>query len=383
MEHKKILVIGMFDSIHFARWLEQFLNQDLDIMVLPSKKFRRVNKNLKSLLESNSNIKYGNFLYNLKVSAYIDYFLEKTFRFIPGHDFRVLLLNNILRQHDFYRVHALEIQGAGYLCLSWTEKFNTEFQSKLIVTNWGSDINFFMKEKKHLRKIEKVLQIASFYSAECNRDYDLAVSLGFSGALLPCIPNSGGVNFDETFTVSENDHRDLIIVKGYGGMFGRVDLAITAIDKILADFPKVRVFYYSVTDDIKPLVLKQIKSFPNEIKFSTIKTPLPYQEIMNRFKTAKIYVGISESDGISTSFLDAICTGAYPVQSNTSCANEWFERGIKGSLVGLSSNEVEKAIRYVFQNEYTVKLSTVDNYTIARRHLDYGKILNSALKFYE
>ena len=39
MERRKILIIGMFDSIHLARWLSQFENEKIDFVLFPSKKF--------------------------------------------------------------------------------------------------------------------------------------------------------------------------------------------------------------------------------------------------------------------------------------------------------------------------------------------------------
>jgi hypothetical protein len=42
MERRKILVIGMFDSIHLARWLFQFENETIDFVLFPSKKFKYV-----------------------------------------------------------------------------------------------------------------------------------------------------------------------------------------------------------------------------------------------------------------------------------------------------------------------------------------------------
>jgi glycosyltransferase involved in cell wall biosynthesis len=37
-----------------------------------------------------------------------------------------------------------------------------------------------------------------------------------------------------------------------------------------------------------------------------------------------MYLGISVSDAISTSVLEAIAMGAFPIQSNTSCCEEWL-----------------------------------------------------------
>ena len=46
---------------------------------------------------------------------------------------------------------------------------------------------------------------------------------------------------------------------------------------------------------------------------------------MKLFEEAKIYVGVSRSDGISTSLLEAMAMGAIPVQTSTSCCEEWFQ----------------------------------------------------------
>ena len=52
MERRKILIIGMFDSIHLARWLSQFENETIDFVLFPSKKFKYVNYDLLKLVTS-------------------------------------------------------------------------------------------------------------------------------------------------------------------------------------------------------------------------------------------------------------------------------------------------------------------------------------------
>ena len=65
---KSILVIGMFDSVHFYRWLEQFKNQDIHIRILPSKTFRNVHENLRSLISENRNFSFACNFYRYKFS---------------------------------------------------------------------------------------------------------------------------------------------------------------------------------------------------------------------------------------------------------------------------------------------------------------------------
>jgi hypothetical protein len=52
MERRKILVIGMFDSIHLARWLLQFKDQEIEFVLFPSKKFKYINFELSELFQS-------------------------------------------------------------------------------------------------------------------------------------------------------------------------------------------------------------------------------------------------------------------------------------------------------------------------------------------
>jgi glycosyltransferase involved in cell wall biosynthesis len=52
--------------------------------------------------------------------------------------------------------------------------------------------------------------------------------------------------------------------------------------------------------------------------------------MMELFGKALVYVGVSMSDGISTSLVEALAMGAYPVQTNTACTSEWFAPPAQG-----------------------------------------------------
>jgi glycosyltransferase involved in cell wall biosynthesis len=51
---------------------------------------------------------------------------------------------------------------------------------------------------------------------------------------------------------------------------------------------------------------------------------MSHKAVLEMFAKSKIYVGLSESDGISTSMLEAMAMGAIPVQTSTACCDEWF-----------------------------------------------------------
>jgi glycosyltransferase involved in cell wall biosynthesis len=58
-----------------------------------------------------------------------------------------------------------------------------------------------------------------------------------------------------------------------------------------------------------------------------------HQEMLSMNGKARISITLNISDGVSTSLLEAIVMGAFPIQSYTACANEWVEDGKTGLLV--------------------------------------------------
>jgi glycosyltransferase involved in cell wall biosynthesis len=61
-------------------------------------------------------------------------------------------------------------------------------------------------------------------------------------------------------------------------------------------------------------------------------------------------IAISIADGISTSLLEAMAMGSFPIQSSTACASEWIEDGKGGFIVEPDdpesiANHIERALR--------------------------------------
>jgi hypothetical protein len=382
MERKKILIIGMFDSIHLARWLKQFEDKCVDFTLLPSKKYRHINSELNKLIKSK---KLANYYlvwpYKLNfLSGYIDFALHKIGNIIKI-DFRKNIARNLLMKSNFDYVHALEIQGAGYLYSELPKEIID--RNKLILTNWGSDIYFFAKNEKHNEKISKIVSMASYYSAECERDYELLKNYHFNGEKLPCIPNGGGFSKEEINSYKTlASKRNLILCKGYGSIFGQAQLAIQAIDEALNRNSSTNVFFYSVTADVEKLVIFLKNKYEDRINYSTVSKPLSREMLLSLFGQARVYLGCSKSDAISTSFLEALTYGAYPIQTNTSCADEWVNKGALATLVGLNSVEISKALELVMKDDNLVNLAQSRNLLVAKNYLDENIIKKVAEKFY-
>jgi hypothetical protein len=226
------------------------------------------------------------------------------------------------------------------------------------------------------------LQLADYYSAECHRDYELALKNGFLGKFLPINPNAGGFkpNVIERNTKSSND-RNQIIAKCYGGEFGLGELIISALDVYLKLSNVHSVFFYSVTPDLEQKIESLILKYPDRISFATVRHKLSISDMYEKFANSKIYIGASRSDGISTSFLESLALGAYPIQTNTSCANEWVEKGFKAHLIEPSIEAILKALEEI-ENFANLENLRLINKALAFNFLNFDVIKGDSLTFY-
>jgi glycosyltransferase involved in cell wall biosynthesis len=56
-------------------------------------------------------------------------------------------------------------------------------------------------------------------------------------------------------------------------------------------------------------------------------------ELMEYFRKSRIYIGMSISDGLSTSMVEAMSNGTFPIQSENSAASEFIEDGTTGIIL--------------------------------------------------
>ena len=346
-QRKQILVIGMADSVHLARWLSQFVDQSIDFTLFPSSPHRRIHPILKNLIASTSQ----QMTVTLKPPSMKWLALPLSALDIPFNNFfRSQILRRLITQQKFDLIHVLELQHAGYLLLG--TKLATSLP-KVFITNWGSDIYWFQQFPKHKQKIIQLLNIASFYSAECQRDIEIVRQLGYMGKTMPVIPNSGGINLDEIPKDSlPPSQRKKIMIKGYTGFVGQALIALKACEIAAEYLREYEVVIYSAS--IKARIRSMKLRYIHKVQVTILKKRTPHHEILNQFSEAKAYIGISFSDGISTSLLEAMASGCYPIQTGTSCAAEWIS-GHSGTIIEtFDPIELAAVIRSTLINNQTV-----------------------------
>ena len=318
---KRIVLVAMVDSIHVARWLAQFSPHEFEFTLFPSTPNRRIHKDIAAMAASQGNISVYPFAGQLSVPLWgLDLLL--------GNRVRSWFLQRLIRKVNPDFVHALEFQHGAYLANQALRKGN--LRNRFIATNYGSDIYWFQQFPKHLAQIKSVLERADLYSAECERDVHLALGYGFKGTVLPVIPNAGGILPKyAAMPVLPPSQRNLLLIKGYDGWVGRATVAVAALPLIKDQLAGLEIVFYSCNGR----TIKAINKMSREsgIKVTSYpKKKLSHQAMMELFGKALVYVGVSLSDGISTSLVEALAMGAYPVQTNTACTSEWFTPPVQG-----------------------------------------------------
>lgn len=385
----RLLIVAMQDSIHTARWISQIADLGWDIHLFSSNNSGCTCPELKNVTVhhlfhvGNANVDQS---VRIKgIPLFSDFavfcFTKIVERFIPTlFSYRLARLIKKIRPDI---VHSLEIQHAGYLTLEANKKLAFPFPP-WIVTNWGSDIYLFGRLVAHREKIKEVLSIADFYSCECQRDVCLAQAYGFSGVVLPVFPNAGGFDIANIVRLRQKGsvtERRVIMVKGYQTWAGRALVALRALERSSDVLKGYTVAIYSATEDVE--IAAELFQLNTGIEVVIIPKDTSHSEIMGWHGRSRISIGLSISDAISTSMLEAMVMGAFPVQSWTACADEWINDGVNGLLVPPEDPDVvEKALRRVISDDVLVESAAKHNLDLLAERLDYGSLKEKTIHFY-
>lgn len=386
----KLLIVAMSRSIHTARWINQISDQGWEIHLFPCLGDGRVHPDLRNVIvhhsifgrknNCDSSMKFrGIPVYSNQLAQLLRFVLFKKFP-----NFKALLLKRLMIRIKPDIIHSLEIQAAGYLTLK-TKKIHKGIFPPWIVTNWGSDIFLFGRLKEHIPKIRDVLANCDYYSCECNRDVDIARKFGYKGKVLPVFPNAGGFDLDLVKSLRQpgkTSERKLIMVKGYQGWSGRALIALRALELCKEYLNGYEIIIYSPSDDI--LIASELLSNTLGIPVTIIPRGTAHKRILQLHAKARISIGISITDAISTSLLEAIVMGSFPVQSWTSCANEWIVDGRTGILVHpMDPQMVAEAIRRAIQDDDLVNNAAMENYLLTDQKLDINYLKHKTIDLYK
>jgi len=394
----KILVVAMTESVHTARWINELIDLGWDIHLFPSLDliihpsicdvtvhgfYVKPEKNKKTSFFP------GAFpCPNQQISYYANIGLQKLQeRYLEYHhknidSIKVKQLVQVIKKIKPDIIHTLEMQHAGYITQKAKEMIGVSFPT-WIYTPWGNDIYFFGRLPNHIEKIKAVLTSCNYYAPKSDRDIRLANEYGFKGEFLSLLPGNGGFDTGKMRSLwqkGKSSERKKIIVKGYQGIMGRSLVALYAIELCSECLKDFTIDVFSANNEVK--IKAQIISHDTGLKMN-ILPPCSHEEMLKYYGQSRFSVGLSLSDGISNSLLESMAMGTFPIESNTSCADEWVTNGKNGFIVPPEDPVyVAERIRAAATNDDLIDNAAAVNFEIIRNRMDNSVIKPKILDLY-
>jgi hypothetical protein len=125
--------------------------------------------------------------------------------------------------------------------------------------------------------------------------------------------------------------RDVILIKGYHGWPGRAMRVLSALLLAASQIRRFRVHIVLASEEVAAMAREVARITSLNIQVEDWSGG--HNVALQRMAAARIANGISNSDGIGTSFLEAMVLGAFPIAATTTCAAEWVRDGIDGLIV--------------------------------------------------
>lgn len=381
----------MANSIHVVRWINQINQEGWEIHLFPSIDFGFIHPEMTGVTVHHSiywtriNKKKSDLSFRgvpLPIADLVVLFKELINRFIPNY--RAAQLGRLIKRLKPDIMHSIEIQHAGYLTLEAMKIYRQKFPP-WIVTNYGSDIYLFGRLQEHKQKISEILASCDYYSCECERDVVLAKNMGFRGKVLPVFSNTGGLDLKALYRFKQNgntSNRRNITLKGYQGWAGRALVGLRALERCADILTGYKINIFVAAPEV--LIAAELFQKSTGIQVNIIPGDSPHYDILKIHGSSRISIGLSISDAISTSLLEAMAMGSFPIQSRTACADEWLVDGETGLLVHPDDPEtVEKAIRKALTDDELVNQASIINSKVIEERLDISILKNKTIEFYK
>lgn len=385
----RILFVAMPNSVHSARWIAQTAGLGWDVHLFPSTPAGALLKLGGPHPDLRDVTVYGvSFRRHTQVHPSVRLRGLSPLTRLSGLASAVLqpwapaFLTSLIRRLKPDIVHSLELQHAGYLTLEAKKKLGAF--PPWIVSNWGSDISVFGRLREHAERIRELLGACDYYTCECSRDVELARTFGFHGEALPVWPIAGGIDVSRVQGFREpgpSSKRRVVALKGYTGWAGRGLVGVRAVELAAAVLRDYRVVTYLAADDVR--LAAGLVTESTGVEFEHLPRS-SHDEILRLHGRARTSIGLSIGDGISTSALEAMAAGSFPVQSHTSCLEEWVRDGETGLLVHPNDpQEVAAALRRAVTDDELVDRAAARNLETVQERLDASRIRPAVVETYE
>ncbi len=252
-----------------------------------------------------------------------------------------------------------------------------------IVSSWGSDIYYHGSKAEHSEKVKATLASCDFLCADCRRDFDLARGLGFRGDYFGVFPGGGGYDLEMAKLREESpvSQRRDVAVKGYTHSINKLETALEALVFCGDEMAGRRVIVYSAGPGSEEI----IERFRPRIGCEVLsKTRMRHLDFLKMLSGCRISLGVSLSDGVPNTLLEAMLLGTFPIQTDPGGAtSEWVKHGVNGALIPDDNPEViSTVVSRALADDGLVENAAAKNWNLLATKLSRQAVRNDVIRRY-
>ena len=286
-------------------------------------------------------------------------------------------------------IHSHEIQHSGALVDIARRQRDGRLPAPWIQTSWGSDIAMYARHPHYVDRVVSVMKAIDYFGAECHRDVALARALGFRGSAVGVWPVIGGLDLelvDRLAAPGPVSARRSIAVKGVHGAIPRGAVALEALRLAGSHLEGYEVATYQtntrLADGFRRVVEENGGTYLNLSRAEAANAS--YEDILALHGRSRVSLALNMSDGMSTSFMEAMAAGSFPVHSDTGCGRETADPGRGALFVPPEDPEaVAAALVRALTDDDLVDRARELNRRAAAENFDRGRVRARILGMYE
>lgn len=294
-------------------------------------------------------------------------------------------------------IHAMRIPYEGMLAalaLSGVstadfDRLNPRLDARppLLVSVWGNDFTLHAPATRRLMRLTKLaLQHAEALHTDCQRDLDLARTLGFAAEKPSVVlPGAGGIQMDVLFPPSPGGRgaggEGCVIINPRGlRAYVRNDTFFEAVPLVLARHPGVKFICPSMQNQ------PEAEAWVSRLGAGDSLSLLPRltrNQMAAAYRQAQIVLSITEHDGTPNTLLEALACGCFPIVGDIPSLREWIRDGENGFLVHPGdAAALAKAVEAALQNPELRRRAREINLQMMAERAEYGAVMAQAERFY-
>jgi glycosyltransferase involved in cell wall biosynthesis len=328
INNEKIMLIGMIDSPHFHKWVEAVMAQfpDKKVLIFPSDRPRFSDDKFNVWKLSNKSIK----IFKLSFFKKINFILYYSLDIIFGIRWRSYFLAKFIAKNKPFVLHFHEMQHGAYIFNLISNYKKIPNKSRKIISTWGSDLTLYSSVEGHKAQIRACFSWSNLLTTEKVEEIEDARRLGFNSEFRSPIYITLGAKFDGQTEAMVPSARKIILVKGHQSNTGRALNVLQVISKMREKLEGFEILVYSAPEPVKIQV--DILRDKFKINIRTIQN-LSNSQMHDLFKLARVSISLAVSDGLPGVLVEAMQSGAFPIQSENSAASVFLENGKNGFVV--------------------------------------------------